>query len=134
MAITPSRQRNAVSEGMALGLVMCDRFTLPWDKVAIDLSFEGAWRSWQYKHLFSQVDTDIRNGSDGTWVMTRADERKHTLNFYWDTSGREIAIYARSSWADEVVDVDQAADWIDGEVPAEGWEALASDFLRRFNK
>lgn len=40
MAITPSRQRNAVSEGMALGLIMCDRFTLPWDKVAIDLSFE----------------------------------------------------------------------------------------------
>jgi hypothetical protein len=42
MAVTPSRQRNAVSEGVALGLVMCDRFTLPRDKVGIDLSFEGA--------------------------------------------------------------------------------------------
>ena len=134
MAITPSRQRNAVSEGMALGLIMCDRITLPWDKVAIDLSFEGAWRSWQYKHRFSQVDTDIRHGSDGIWVMTRADERKHTLNFYWDTGGREIAIYARGVWSDEEVDVDQAAEWIDGEVPAGGWQELATDFLRRFKK
>jgi hypothetical protein len=42
MAITPSRQRNAVSEGMALGLIMCNRFTLPYDKLGIDLSFGGA--------------------------------------------------------------------------------------------
>ena len=62
MAITPSGQRNAVSEGMALGLIICDRFTLPWDKIGIDLSFEGAWRSWQYKSRFSQVNTDIRRG------------------------------------------------------------------------
>lgn len=60
MAITPSRQRNAVSEGMALGLIMCNRFTLPYDKLGIDLSFGGAWRSCQYRHRFSQVDTDIR--------------------------------------------------------------------------
>jgi hypothetical protein len=134
MAITPSRQRNAVSEGIALGLIMCDRFTLSWDKVAIDLSFEGAWRSWQYRHRFSQVDTDIRHGSDGVWVMTRADERKHTFNFYWDTSGREIVIYPRNVWSDGEVDVNQAAEWIDGDVPAEGWQELATDFLRRFKK
>jgi hypothetical protein len=134
MAITRSRQRNAVSEGMALGLIMCDRYTLAWDKVAIDLSFVGAWRSWQYRHRFSQVDADVRKGSDGVWVMTRADERKNTSNFYWDTSGREIAIYARSVWADEEVDVDQAAEWIDGDVPAKGWQALAIDFLRRYER
>jgi len=64
MAITPSRQRNAVSEGMALGLLMCDRITLPWDKVAIDLSFEGAWRSWDYKRRFAQVDTDKENSEE----------------------------------------------------------------------
>ncbi|GIJ29083.1 hypothetical protein Vqi01_42450 [Micromonospora qiuiae] len=134
MAITPSRQRNAVSEGMALGLIMCDRFTLSWDKVAIDLSFEGAWRSWEYRHRFSQVDTDIRHGSDGVRVMTRADEGKHTFNFYWDTSGREIAIYPRNVWSDGKVDVDQAAEWIDGGVPAKGWRELATDFLRRLEK
>ena len=134
MAITSSRQRNAVSEGMALGLIMCGRDTLPWDKIAIDLSFEGAWQSWQYKHGFSQVDTDIRHGSDGVWVMTHADERKQTFNFYWDTSGREIAINARNVWADQEVDVDQAAQWIDGDVPAGDWHELATDFLQRFEK
>lgn len=134
MAITPSRQRNAVSEGMALGLIMSDRFTLPWDKIGIDLSFGGAWRSWQYKRRFSQVDTDIRHGLDGVWVMTRANERKHTFNFYWDTSGREIAIYPRGVWSDGEVDVDQAARWIDGDVAADGWHELAKGFLERFKK
>ena len=66
--------------------------------------------------------------------MTRADERKHTFNFYWDTSGSEIAIYARGVWSDEEVDIDQAAQWIDGDVPAAGWQELATEFLRRFKK
>ena len=56
------------------------RSTLRWDKVAIDLSFESAWRSWPYRHHFSQVDTDIRRGLDGVWAMTRADERKQTVS------------------------------------------------------
>jgi hypothetical protein len=47
--LTSTQQRNAVSEGMALGLVMCQRDTLPFDKVGIDLAFTGAWRSWQYR-------------------------------------------------------------------------------------
>jgi len=64
---------------MGLGLTMCDRFTLPWDKVAIDLSFEGTWRSWQHRHRLSQVDTDIRPGLDDVWAMNRADRRKTHL-------------------------------------------------------
>lgn len=119
---------------MALGLIMCDRLTLPWDKVMIDLSFESAWRSWQYRHRFSQVYTDIRQGLDGVWAMTRADERKHTMNFYWDTDGPEITIYSRGVWSDGEVDVDQAAKWIDGGVPANGWRDLAADFLEHFKK
>lgn len=119
---------------MALGLLMCGRHSLPWNKVGIDLAFEGAWRSWQYRSRFSQVNIDIAHGSDGVWVMTRADERKHTTNFFWDTSGREIAIYARPIWVDEDVDPDEAAGLIDGDVPGEGWRELAADFLRRFER
>lgn len=129
MTLSPSRQRNAVSEGTALGLFMCGRVTLPFDKVMIDLAFEGAWRSWAYRTLFSQVGTDIRNGSDGVWVMTHATESKRTSNFYWDTTGREIAIYARPQWAGEEVDEEAVAASLDGDVPADGWRALAEDFL-----
>ena len=129
VAISPVRQRNAVSEGVALGLLMCNRSTLPWDKVAVDLAFEGAWRSWPYRNRFPQVDTDIRNGLDGVWAMTRADERKHSLNFYWDARGHEIAIYPRPIWADGELDVDQCAQWIDGDVPADGWREFAVSLL-----
>lgn len=52
MTISPARQRNAVSKGVALGLLMCDRSKLAFDKVLVDLSFEGAWRNWQYRDRF----------------------------------------------------------------------------------
>jgi hypothetical protein len=32
MTITPSRQRNAASEGMAIGLLMCGRNAIRFDK------------------------------------------------------------------------------------------------------
>ncbi|GLW94040.1 hypothetical protein Aglo03_48560 [Actinokineospora globicatena] len=54
--------------------------------------------------------------------MTRVDERRQTFNFYWDTSGREIAICPRGIWSDGNVDVDQAATWID--VTADGSREL----------
>jgi len=129
MTMSANRQRNAVSEGMALGLVMCQRFTLPWDKVMVDLSFEGAWPAWAYRHRFSQVSTDLRNGSDGALVMTRADEAKHTFNFYWDATGRELVICARASWSEDVPDYERAARTIGGDVPPDGWRVLALSFL-----
>jgi hypothetical protein len=66
--------------------------------------------------------------------MTRADERKHTVNFYWDMDAPEIAIYPRAIWSGDDVDVDQVAKWIDGDVPADGWRELAADFLERLKK
>lgn len=134
MATTPTRQRNAVSEGMALGLVICGRDSLAWNKVLVDLSFESAWQSWGYRSRFPQVDTDIRNGLDGVWAMTRADQRKHTSSLFWDTSGGDLAIRPRAVWSDGKVDAARAADWIDGGVPPEGWRELAADFLRYFTK
>lgn len=134
MKLTSSRQRNAVSEGMALGMLMCGRDELRFDKLRIDLAFEGAWRSWSYRNQFSQVSTDLRNGSDGVWVMTHADERKQVWNLYWDTSGGTVNIYARPQWADEKLDYDAIAASIDGDVPAESWRSLAEDFLASFDR
>ncbi|WP_040841265.1 hypothetical protein [Nocardia brevicatena] len=50
--LTPARQRNAASEGAALGLLMCDRITLPFDKIGVDLAFESAWRDWSHTAKF----------------------------------------------------------------------------------
>lgn len=134
MKLTSSRQRNAVSEGMALGMLMCDRDELHYDKVRIDLAFEGAWYSWPYRDGFSQVSTDLGNGSDGVRVMTHADERKQVYNLYWDASGGTVNVYARPQWANEELDYDAIAESIDREVPADGWRALAEDFLARLHR
>lgn len=131
MTITPARQRNAVSEGMALGLVLSGQTLIPFDKLAVDLAFEGAFRSWRYADRFPQVRTDLRNGSDGVSVMTRATESKHVWVLFWDTSGQELRIFARQhDWApDDEGDVEYALTVIDGDVPREGWISLAQDFL-----
>lgn len=132
MASTPARQRNAVSEGMALGLILSGHASIPFDKVAIDLAFEGAFRSWRYADRFPQVGTDLRNGSDGVWVMTRATEGKQVWVLFWDTAGRELRIFARQhDWdPNDEEDVEYALSVIDGDVPREGWLSLAQDFLK----
>jgi hypothetical protein len=131
--MTATRQRNAVSEGMALGLGMSGVVTLPYDKLRIDLSFEGAWRDWEYRNRFSQVTTDLSKGLDGVHVMTRATEGKHVWALYWDKSGRELAIYPRQDDWDptDPYDVGFAVSVISDEVPLAGWIALARAFLER---
>lgn len=134
MKITPTRQRNAVSEGIALGLVMVGRDVLPYDKVRVDLAFTGAWRGWEFRDRFAQVSTDLRNGSDGVHVMTRADEGKRVWHLYWERSGRELHVRPRGQSEDDAVDPDAVAEALDGQVPAAGWRALAEDFLERFGR
>jgi hypothetical protein len=55
--IIPSRQRNAASEGVAPGTVVVGHDSIEFDKVRVDLAFEGAW---PHRTGCSQVDTDIR--------------------------------------------------------------------------
>ncbi|MCD0446390.1 hypothetical protein LO763_22500 [Glycomyces sp. A-F 0318] len=134
MTISSARQRNAVSEGMALGLVMHGRWSLPFDKLAVDLAFESAWRRWLFTGQFPQVDTDLRKGTDPVWVITHTDEQKHVLRLYWGEPGRELAIHARPIVATSDVDADEIAELIDGDVPASGWHELATAFLERFER
>lgn len=133
MAITATRQRNAVSEGAALGLVMCGHFDIPSETWRVSLAFEGAWRAWEdrYKRPFSQVSTDLRQGLNGYLVMTRADERKHVFSLFWARSGATFKIYARGWCSGDDFDADEIAASIDGGLPAAAWQALAQDFLGR---
>ena len=136
MARTPAQQRNAVSEGMALGLLICGRDVLPFDKMALDLAFEGAWRTWTYREIFPQVNTDLSKGLDGTWAMTRADASKQTWALYWEQEGNQFKIYARTSdWqVDNSDDLDHIVGLIDDSVPPSGWEGFAREFLSRFER
>jgi len=119
---------------MALGLLMCGRDELLFSKLAVDLSFEGAFRVWPYAGRFRQIASDLKNGSDGMWVMLHADKHKRVLNLYWETDMQAIQICARGYWQDNELDPCQAAESIDGDVPAEGWKALAEAFLSRLRR
>ncbi len=134
MTMTATRQRNAVSEGAALGLVALGYDRIPFDKVQVDLAFGGAWRDWSYGGRFSQVNTDLKNGLDEVHALTRATEGKRTMSFYWDHGGRELTIFWRHHDFDphSGEDLEWAARMIDGDVPLEGWKALAQGFLDRY--
>lgn len=133
VALTATRQRNAVSEGMALGLLLCGCASVPFEKVGVDLAFSGAWRGWQWRVGFPQVSTDLAKGLDGVRAMTRVTESKRTFLLFWDTSGGELTIRSRQADWDpsDGTDVDYALGVVGGDVPAEGWRALAQEFLRR---
>lgn len=132
--MTVTRQRNAVSEGMALGLVMCGVESVPNERWRVDLSFSGAWAAWVYRDRFPQVNTDIKQGLNGSIAMTTATETKRTLALFWEV-GRELNVYSREdSWEiDDQEAVDFALSVIDGDVPLEGWVSLARDFLERMS-
>lgn len=130
MKMTATSQRNAVSEGAALGFVALGYDRINFEKVRVDLAFEATWRNWPYSSRFSQVGTDVRQGLDGVNVMTHASEKKHTACFYWER-GNELTIFWRQHDFNPTSDDDLmwAAGMVDGDVPLEGWKTLAQGFL-----
>lgn len=130
--MSAANQRNTVSEGLAFGLCMLERYEFPFPKMRIDFAFEYAWQNWpdRYRGQFSQVGTDLRNGFGGSLVLTRATEKKQTFAFFWDRD-YPSTIYARQQdWdSDNPDDVDFALKVIGGDVPQSAWVSLAKDFV-----
>lgn len=138
MTFTAPQQRNAVSQGVALGLVVEGRDTFPQGKLKLDLAFEGAWNSWggQHKSPFPQVTTDLKNGSGGMHVMTRADQAKKVYGLHWERHGGEVRVCARQpDWvANDPEDVEYALQFIRGGTPLGAWLELAQGVLERLDR
>ena len=134
-SLTATQQRNAVSEGVALGLLYLGHDRLPFVKVDVDLAFQSAWDDWDGRRVFQQVNTDLHNGTDASRVMTRADRRKNTYALYWQV-GREMTICRRPTFEDpptsNVDEFREMAEFVDGGLDLIAWVDLAHDFRRRF--
>lgn len=133
MAITSTRQRNAVSEGAALGLLRCGHTTLPVHPVAVELAFGGSWRSWSHSGGFPQVRTDLRHGLGEIHVLTRAKRSQQTLVLYWERiDGQWHVCRRQDDWdPDDDRGLEFAVSMIDGDVPLQGWVDLAQGMLNR---
>lgn len=132
MKLSPARQKNAVSEGIAFGLALCDRNAITAHKTSIDLAFTGAWRSWAQKNHFPYVTSQLEQSAEGMHVITHAGERKHTFVFFWEMEQGCQQIYARSEWdAGKPEDVEFAESVIGGGVSASQWKTLAEDLISR---
>lgn len=126
-------QRNAASEGLALGLVALGWKLLPDRQAAVDEAFATAWRGWPYRARFPVVCHDVEQGLRGEHIVTRARRTKHTSILYWTRAGALCISQRRSDWSPNITaDLLAAADVIGGGVPLEGWIALANDFLHLY--
>ena len=132
--MTPARQRNAVSEGAALGLLLCGRAELPFDKINVDLAFAGAWRGWTYGDRFPQVNTDLTHGLDAYLALTHAEETRQVWAMFWVNEGNRLVIHTRDpDWSADNPGLEHALSMIDGGVPRDGWVGFAESFLARFD-
>ncbi len=134
MKMSPTTQRNTVSEGMALGLLMNEVGELSGEKYLIDLAFEAEFPLWTHASEFPQVRTDLRNGLDGIYAITRADYRKQVFHLYWDSGEWPRFICVRPQWEDVDIDADVVAASLHPRIPAESWRILAASYLRHFNR
>lgn len=134
IALTDTQQRNAVSEGIALGLLMCDCNEIPYDKMRVDLAFESAWQHWEYRDRFPRVSTDLRTGMAGSLVMTRASEGKQVWVLFWERERSLVICQRASDWdPNDQTDVEYALSVIGEDVPLEGWVVPARAFLDRYD-
>ncbi|SPM27172.1 hypothetical protein MTAB308_647, partial [Mycobacterium terramassiliense] len=91
---------------------------------------EHAWRNWQHRQAFSQVNTDLRKGLGGSIVMTRATEAKQTWVLYWARERTLVICQRANDWdPNNERDVAYALKVIGGEIPLDGWITLARSLL-----
>lgn len=142
MATTPSKdfQYKAVSAGIALGLCIVGRYTVPSAKLPLEFAFQRAWKRWDYKDRFPAVGKVFALGVptvDPYIALTSADRRVRTphVPFYWDDGEQGgYQIYGRdgSDWDPDLPeDLEMVADHLSDHpmIPAAAWESLARDLL-----
>lgn len=124
MSLSASQQRNAVSEGFALGLISNGYRGLRDDKVAIDLSVEEAWSKWSERSRFPQVSTDLRKGLAGSIVMSRR-QGVPSRGLVWSHDPEyQVLIKVGELDPRRVDDLEFLASLIRGKLSLDQWKAL----------
>jgi len=119
-----------MSLGLALGLVMNERWSLPrGTETSIEFAFVRAWKAWPHRHKFGTIRLGRKPCVDTVLQMTHANKRKQVPYLYWDKDGFADVICTREGTDPEDLDIEGVAEWIDESVPAAAWRELAAAFL-----
>lgn len=130
-SLSLTRERIAVSEGMALGLWMKGHFALTHDRRSLSSAFSRAYSEWLFAAFFPRLLVELDAGKLGWTTMAFARESKVTWSFYWAVSRSELTAHPRSELHLFEAGPNRVAGNIDGGVPfgADPWEELAMRFL-----
>ena len=142
--MTKSQQYRRVSAGIALGLIMNDRYTLPHGKPRLEFAFTAAWRKWEFGNAYTwmqRVATMAVKDLDVIHVITEMDKDKRDpfMPFYWDYNAPDgPTIYARANSDFDPNNDDDLEFYAgllsDSKIPAEAWEELARMFLENLDR
>lgn len=130
--MTKTHDRNALSAGLALGLIACGHDCLPQtDKMNLEFAFQHAWRKWKHRARFPTIKLDGPGTVDTILQMTHATVRKQVPYLYWarDDDDHSHVIRARHSATPFDVDIEGLAHYLDSHISVEAWRELAADFL-----
>ncbi len=131
--LSDTRQRNAVSEGFAIGLLAIGHHELDRRSPAYESAFARAWRGWAYSDRFPRVSLDLKRGLRADLVFTRATERKQTFGLYWKADGHSVLIEVRSDLDRQEPDLDSLAQVVDGDLDVPAWAELATAYIERLS-
>ena len=135
--MTKQQQYRSVSAGFALGLIMNDCYEIPDYKPAVESAFGSAWRNWKYRNALPSADKTLsgaRKDVDVIWILLDLDKdkKKPYVPFHWDDHTVIVRPAADFDSTDQE-DLDQYAENICDEIPAQAWADLAKDFLEKLN-
>lgn len=132
--MTKAHDQNALSLGIALGLVASGHDRLPnVDKMAIEFSFERAWQLWPHRAKFSGLRIGGLGTVDTIWQITHADRHKRAPYLYWSNEGGENLILPRFEESVFDVDLEGLAEYLNDQVSVDDWRSLATAFLDRLS-
>lgn len=138
MTMTIARQRNAFSEGLALGLLERGRLPLEFGKTDLDVAIEEAFQAWSYASQFPRIHTDLfgRASLDGLWVMLHVDTPRKARIIYWNPGTNPLSVTTVPQWAGRTASLDELARVLNPTIPADAWRELADkvpDTVRRLD-
>ncbi|MFC3297886.1 hypothetical protein [Clavibacter michiganensis] len=132
---SPTQQRNSFSEGLALGMILNGHREFSYSKTSLDLAVASAYSAWSHASSFPALNAELRRSRDGTRALMRADVRKSTFAFFWETPRAMLRVVDRQpGWSErQYEDVQWAASVIGGGLTSDDWKALAADVLSDLN-
>lgn len=123
MTLSKARQETALGEGLALGAFLAGVEAVNGNKGTLELNFRSAWRKWPHSSQLPSIKAGPAQ-DDVLRVLYKSERRATHHIAEWRGSWPFVPVLLQD-WA-----VDELAESIHEEIPAQAWRDLVSAWLQ----